>query len=189
MPRLAADSCNARYTASPQASEKPMYATVFTPRLTMLAVSESTIRSMPCATTNIHSARSGLTTMGASDSCGVRASRATSVTAIEVGTLLGPMMASTLFSVTSLRAVLTAEEGSVASSRAMYSTALPPSVLGRSGTVLRYSEPMEAPGPVLLAITPMRMSARAALGARAQASASAARRRYMAIPLFWIWPG
>ena len=112
---------------------------------------------MPWAITKIQAARSGLTVMGASDSCGVRASRATSVTASEVGTLLlGPMMASTLFSVTSLRAVRTAADGSVASSSAMYSTARPPSVLGSRGTVLRYSEPIEAPGPVLLAMTPMR---------------------------------
>ena len=149
----------------------------------MSAVSDSTMRSMPWAITKIQAARSGLTVMGASDSCGVCASRATSVTASEVGTLLGPMMASTLFSVTSLRAVRTAADGSVASSSAMYSTARPPSVLGSRGTVLRYSEPIEAPGPVLLAMTPMRMSARAAPGASAQARASAAIRRYMAIPL------
>ena len=56
---------------------------------------------------------------GASESCGVLDSAATSSTAIDVGVVLEPMITSTLSSDTSLRAFFDAAVGSVASSSTM----------------------------------------------------------------------
>ncbi len=89
---------------------------------------------------------------------GVSLSAATSIIASEFGVMVEPTMTSTLSSVISLRAFLTAVVVSDASSSTMNWTFLPPIVCGISGNVLRSGMPSDAAGPVADTLTPTLMS-------------------------------
>ena len=110
----------------------------------------------------------------ASEIIGVPASAATSRIASELGVVDEPMMTSTLSSVTSLRALVTALVVSDASSSSTHLTFSPPMVAGSSSIVFFWGMPSDAAGPVADTVMPTVMSASAgAASANAIAAPSA----------------
>src|SRR3974377_1760483 len=98
----------------------------------MCSTTASIISDTGCGTTKIQSSLSGGNATGDKAIIGVFVSVAIWPTWVVEGAETDPMIASTLSSVTSLRAFLAATDGSEASSNMMYFTGWPPSVLGNS---------------------------------------------------------
>ena len=91
----------------------------------------------------------------ASEITGVSPSANTSIIASELGVVVEPMIASTLFSPISFFVFCTAVVVSVASSSRMYSTLFPATVFGHNGIVFFSGMPREAAGPVADTVTPI----------------------------------
>src|SRR6185312_8510908 len=119
---------------------------------------------------------------------GSLASATTSTIASELGVTVEPMMTSALSSVISLRVLVTAFVVSDASSRITQLIFWPSIDCGSSSNVLRSGMPSDAAGPVADSVTPIVMSARAALAAAAIATASATfNPRFICFPLVARW--
>ncbi len=129
-----------------------MKPTVFTPRLIMSPTMTSAICWSFCGVLKtqrlLASTGSTMRLDAAIETIGVSVSAATSIIASEFGVIVEPTITSTLSSVISLRAFLTAVVVSDASSSTMYCTFLPPIVCGISAKVLRSGMPSDAAGPV-----------------------------------------
>src|SRR5574343_1270098 len=104
--------------------------------------------------------------------CGVWVSKATSAIGITTGVAAEPMMMSALSSVTKRLALLTPLVGSVASSSTTTLTFSPAMVLGQSLIWLAIGMPRPEAGPVSGRLTPMVMSARAAVVPRPNTAAA-----------------
>ncbi len=126
---------------------------------------------------NVQGLVSGFSGVGVSAICGTLASLVTSETAMAVGTLPEPKIRSTLSCSTNLRACLTANVASVASSSMTISTFRPPSVSGMMANVLLYGMPNEAPGPVSPTIRPTLMVSWATAAEMGMTAASAKAKR------------
>src|SRR5664279_5723108 len=112
----------------------------------MLSATAPIMMLAGCGIENTHGFLAAAAPTGDKAICGVFSSAATSVMAVAAGTLLEPMIRSTLSSTISLRASLTALVGSVASSITTYWTGWPPRVLGTTVNVFLYGMPRDAPG-------------------------------------------
>src|SRR5690606_37994456 len=85
-------------TRSPQESEKPRYATVLTPFSFIFSTCEPIMMLMGWGTEKVQGFLSGVIGVGDKEIWGVLSSAATPATAMADGTLVEPMMRSTLSS-------------------------------------------------------------------------------------------
>src|SRR5450432_3148054 len=112
MPAVCAERLISFSQPSPYASANPMYPNVFTPLAFMLTATASAIGASFCGVLNIQRVLGSIGLMIAADAAseiiGVPESTATSRIASELGVVEEPTMTSTLSSLTSLRALVTA---------------------------------------------------------------------------------
>ncbi len=136
-----------------------MKPTVLIPRLTMSWTSAWAMMSVFCVVLKAHFLSSVMgSTMDAAPtgaSMGVPDSAANCSTLMELGEPVGPIRASTWFSLISFLNAVTVWVGSLASSRLIYSMLRSPAFGGSSGTVFFCGMPTSAVGPVAEVTTPI----------------------------------
>src|SRR6218665_2577002 len=116
MPAAGADLVSASYTRAPQESEKPMWASVFTPACFIFSTIALIINGAGCGNVTIHAPSAPGRSALAMAISGVFVSRTTLAMASVAGAPAEPMMTSTLSSSISLRALRAAGDGAGASS-------------------------------------------------------------------------
>src|SRR5882724_1077445 len=127
-----------------------------------------------CGIDTDHFARSGVIGNGARPMWGMPASLATLDTAIVGGVVDEPMMMSAFDSVTKRRALVVAVVGSPPSSSTITLSGTPPISFGTNSSALRSGMPSAAPGPVVVVVMPMVISAVWASAGRAGSANEAA---------------
>ena len=125
----------------------------------MSSTTAPNITGTRCGTVKTHGCFCSGTTIGDMQICGILFSTATSTTARHVGVDVEATRRSILSSPISLRAFLTALEGSPASSNRMYLTGCPATISGKCAKIFQYGIPAEAVGPVVPSVIPIVISA------------------------------
>jgi hypothetical protein len=140
---------------------------VLMPCFFMCSTTAWPITVLDCGRRNTHLSLPGGRPTGEPASCTVPASEAMSLMAAATAVMHEPMIMSTLSSVTKRRALAAPLPGSVASSRMIRLTFSPAMVCGNSLNWFCIGMPRPEPGPVSARLTPMLISARAAVLLRA----------------------